>query len=147
MPEPAAILLSVRSPHVERLLEGSKTVELRRRPINVERGTLVLLYAAGERKEVVGSVTVEAVELAEPAQLWRRYALRVGVTRTEFDAYYSGAPIGCALIASNPRTLPEPIELAELRRRWDGFATPQTYRRVDATEFVCILNGERRLLC
>lgn len=146
MDEPAAILLSVRSPHVERLLDGSKTVELRRRRINVVPGTLVILYAAGQRKEIVGSVTAAALEAGEPSMLWRLHGRKVGVSRMEFDTYFSGADLGFALIASNPRTLPDPIGLLELRKRWQPFTTPQSYRRIDGSEFGSILNGERRFL-
>ncbi len=146
MAEREVVLMSVRSPHVERLLAGTKTVELRRRPINVEPGTIVLLYAAGQRKELVGSIVAGPVERDTPRALWRRHRHVSGLTRAEFDNYFDGSEVGYALAASNARSLPKPIPLPELRRRWQHFTTPQTHRRVEPNELGLILNGERRHL-
>lgn len=140
------ILLSVRSPHVERLLAGTKTVELRRRPLNVAAGTTVLLYASGERREIVGSFVAGTVESGSPTALWTRFGKASGLTRREFTGYLAGVDVGYVLPATDVRVLRDPIPLEVLRGRWPAFTTPQTYRRVHHGELAHILNGERSQL-
>lgn len=146
MTAPDVVLLSVRSPHVERLLDGSKTVELRRRPLRLAPGTVVLLYAAGERKALVGSVVACGVDEGNPEALWRRHRSSTGVSYAEFKKYFAGANVGYALTVRGARTLKQPIPLAELRNRWSRFLAPQTHRRIESAELRSVLNGERAQL-
>lgn len=146
MSERAVVLMSVKSPHVERLLDGSKTVELRRRPVRLSPGSVVLLYAAGTRRELVGSFEIGGVDRGSPASLWRRHRHAAGITKREFDRYFDEAEVAYAVVAVAPRVLKQPIPLAELRRRWPGFSTPQTHRRVAQPELKQLLNGERSVL-
>ena len=146
MTEADIFLLSVQSPHVERILAGTKKVEFRRRPLKLPPGSIVLLYAAGARRELVGSFVSGRVDCGRPAVLWGRHRAAAGLTREEYHRYFSGADVGYAVPAATVRSLPVPIPLHELRRRWPRFSTPQTHRRVSVEELDCILNGERSLL-
>lgn len=146
MPVPEVVLLSVRSPHVERLLDGSKTIELRRRPLRLAPGTVVLLYAAGEKKALVGSVVAREVDVGTPHALWRRHRSNAGISYAEFTAYFSGATVGYALSVQSARALERPIPLAELRTRWAAFLAPQTHRKIGDVELRSVLNGERSQL-
>lgn len=146
MTAPEVVLLSVQSPHVERILDGTKTVELRRRPLNLVPGTVVLLYAARARRELVGASVSGEVDRGTPDELWRRHRSASGLTRGEYDRYFEGASVGYALSLAGVRDLPAPIPLDELRRRWPRFTAPQTHRRVTTDELGCLLNGERALL-
>lgn len=146
MSTPDVILLSVQSPHVERILDGTKTVELRRRPLKLRPGTVILLYASRVRRELVGSFVSGPIDTGPPPSLWRRHRSSTGLTRAEFDQYFAGAEIGYAVPTVAVRSLSVPIPLSELRRRWPRFSAPQTHRWVDPAELGCILNGERSLL-
>lgn len=145
MTDSSVVLLSVRSPYVERLLDGLKTVELRRRWL-VPDGSTVLLYAAGNRRELVGSFTAAATEVGTPATIWRRVGRAASVSREEFDRYFDGAPRAVAIHVEAVRCLQEPVALAELRRRLPSFRAPQSYRYLQQDEVNGLLNGERQLL-
>lgn len=140
------VLLSVRSPHLERILEGSKTVEFRRRPWNVPIGSVVLLYGSRERRAIVGSFVVADTKTGSVGQMWRTYGARSGLKRREFLEYVEGAPSATAITVSDVRVLPEPLTLAELRRRRPDFHVPQSYRFMDEAELGVVLNGERKHL-
>ena len=140
------VLLSVRSPHVERLLDGTKTVEFRRRSWNVPDGTLVVLYAARDRRAIVGSVVVESTEVGTPQKLWRTHGSRSGLSSAEFNLYFDGASIAVAITVGTPRVLRSPLTLEELRRRTPQFHVPQSYRYMAALELAGALNGEHREL-
>lgn len=142
----SVVLLSVKPPHVDRLLDGRKTVELRRRTWRVPPGSVALLYASGNRRALVGSLVVEGTEVGSPDEIWDRYGEDVGLTRSEFDVYFAEAHRAVAIRVGSARTLPMPLSLAELRRRRPLFTVPQSFRYVAPVELSEILNGERPAL-
>lgn len=140
------VLLSVRSPHLERILDGSKTVEFRRRPWNVPAGSVVLLYGSRDRRAIVGSFIVDETKTASVEYLWRTHGDRSGLTKREYLCYFEGAPSATAISVSEVRVLPQPLTLAELRRRRPEFHIPQSYRFMEEAELGVVLNGERKHL-
>lgn len=124
---PRAILLSLRPRFAEAILDGSKTVELRRTRLLAPPGTPLVLYASSPVMSVVGIATLAAVETASPELIWRRHRRRVGLDRAEYDAYFDGAGAATALSIESPRRLDTPHELSALRAE-TGFRPPQSYR-------------------
>lgn len=148
MSAPAAVvlLLSVRPPHVDRLLDGTKTVELRRRGWRVPPGSVILLYASGNRRALVGSLVVTAIDTGTPDGIWGRHGADAALSRQEFDYYFRGASRAVAISVGSARRLETPVDLTELRRRRPTFTAPQTFRYVVPHELRQILNGERDVL-
>ncbi|MFL6623631.1 MAG: ASCH domain-containing protein [Sulfurifustis sp.] len=126
-----ALLLSVRPKYAEKLLRGEKRVELRRTRPKVSRGDLVLIYESSPTMALVGYGIVNKVMSSASANLlWPRVRNRAGIVRKEFDWYFSGATRVFAIEFSEIKTLREPVWLNKLRRLWNGFHPPQTYRYV-----------------
>lgn len=144
MSEPAAavVLLSVRPPHVDRLLDGTKTVELRRRVWRVPPGSVILLYASGQRRALVGSLLVRTIETGTLDGIWSRRGADAALTREEFDDYFAGATQAVAIHVGGARRLETPVSLGELRRRRPTFTAPRTFRYMAPQELSEILNGE-----
>lgn len=142
----SVVLLSVRSPHVERLLTGVKTVEFRRRPWRVPDGATVLLYRSRDRQAIVGSLVVESTVVGSPSAIWTSYGRRSGLTRREFRDYFVGSSTAVAIEVRDVRRLAEPLPLDELRRRSPRFHVPQSYRFMASGELGVVLNGERSIL-
>lgn len=142
----AVVLLSVRPPHVDRLLDGTKTVELRRRVWRVPPGSVILLYASGHRRALVGSLVVRTIEIGTVEGIWRRRGADAALTRKEFDDYFVGATQAVAIRVGGARRLDTPVPLGELRRRRPMFTAPQTFRYMVPQELSDILNGERQAL-
>lgn len=140
------VLLSVRSPHVERLLSGAKTVEFRRRPWRVPDGTIVLLYRSRDHRAIVGSLIVESTAVGSPSATWGSHGARSGLTRREYQDYFAGAAVAVAINVGSVRQLEEPLTLGELRRRSATFHVPQSYRLMATGELGVVLNGERSAL-
>ena len=92
------------------ILDGSKTVEVRRRPIGIEGGCLAVLYATAPLRHVLGSCCVDAVHRGPAAQMWRRFGSRTGLTKIAFLEYLEGSEATCIEL-SDPRTI-APIPLA-----------------------------------
>lgn len=140
----AVVLLSVRPPHVDHLLDGTKTVELRRRRWRVPPGSVVLLYASGKRRALVGSLVVKATEVGMLDAIWDQYGKEAGLTHRAFREYFIGVHQAVAIHVGSARRLDTPVGLDELRRRRPAFTAPQSFRYLALPELSQILNGERQ---
>jgi predicted transcriptional regulator len=129
-----ALLVSLRPRFATLLLSGEKTVELRRRPPDVHRGSLVLMYESSPTRRLVGRGRVQAIDVGTPAEIWREHGVATGVTREEFDAYYEGTARAVAIIMADTRPFARPASLDELRRRWADFRPPQSFRYLNPAQ-------------
>lgn len=132
-PAHRALLLSLRPRFAQAILEGTKTIELRRTRVSAPPGTLLVLYASSPVMAVVGVATLAERDTASPATIWRRYRGRLGLSRAEFSDYFTGAEHATALSIADPRTLPYPLTLARLRT-YSAFQPPQSYRYIAPTD-------------
>ncbi len=126
-----AVLLSVKPRFADLIVAGTKRVEFRRVWAQ-EPVPWIAIYSSSPTQRIVGIVEVESVVLASAPTLWTLNGSRGGgVTRTELRSYFSGKPMGYAVMlgrVSRPRA---PIEPAEIVR---GFRAPQSFRYLTATE-------------
>ena len=136
-----ALLVSIRPRFVDQIFAGTKTVELRRVRPRVEAADLVIVYASGHEKALVGAFQVAAVIEAIPADIWTRFGPATGLSKTEFDTYFAGVTIGYAIKVSHAWRLLTPVRLETLRSRHGGFHPPQGYRYLDLGE-VFTMGGE-----
>lgn len=128
------ILISVRSEYVHKMLSGKKTVELRRRHVHVVAGTRMWIYGKAPQASVLAQATVDAVVIASPASLWRKYRSRIGVTYQEFREYFGSLALGCAILLKNIRKLKPEVTLAAFRRKIRSFHPPQFYLKLFSTD-------------
>lgn len=133
LPAMRPLLLSLRPRFAQAILEGAKTVELRRTRVSALPGTLLVLYASSPVMAVVGVATLKERDTASPATIWRRYRSGVGLSRQEFSDYFAGAEYATALSIAAPRMLPEPLTLSWLRAH-ATFRPPQSYRYIAPTD-------------
>ena len=124
------ILISVRSEYATKMLSGQKTVELRRRYLNVKPGTRVWIYSKAPHAAVRARAVVESIVSGKPAGLWRKFRCCAGVSRREFCSYFGNIDVGHAILLKNIRKLPEEMSLATIRRRVRSFHPPQFYIRL-----------------
>ena len=119
--------MSVRPRFAEAILDGIKTIELRRTRVSAPPGTKLVLYASAPTMAVVGIATIVAVETSSPRQIWRRHRGHVCITKAEYDAYFAEAEFATAIAIGTPERLAAPHTLATLRAA-TGFRPPQSYR-------------------
>jgi predicted transcriptional regulator/DNA-binding XRE family transcriptional regulator len=122
------IIFSVRPPHAEKILDGSKTVELRRRFRRlIMPGTLALIYTTSPTSALTGFATIQDVQLLALTELWKRHRSAACLAKGDFEEYFSGLKRGYAIVLESARTLGRPVKLHELRKRF-GFEPPQSYQ-------------------
>ncbi|MCS6245830.1 MAG: ASCH domain-containing protein [Opitutus sp.] len=124
---PTALLISVKPRYADAIFSGSKTVELRRVRPRVVSGDLVMVYVSSPRCSLEGAFEVAEVIEASPAQLWKKMSTETGITREEFDVYFSGREIGYGIRIRKAWKL-VPVSLARLRA--SKLRPPQSYHYV-----------------
>ena len=108
----SSVLMSIRPMYVEAILDGTKTVELRRRRPSFPAGTTVLIYATSPDKKVQGAFEVGGVLEGAPPDIWERVKDRAGLDRSTFDQYFAGSEMAYAIEVVRPRrTVPTPIAI------------------------------------
>lgn len=130
MAETEDILISVHPRHVDSMMRGQKTVELRRRPLKLANGCRVWIYCTLPRGSVEVLGIVRTVVAAPPPVIWRDYGRQSGITKVEFDAYYEGADTAYAIVFSSVEKLDLTFALAEIRRHLNSFHPPQFFKRL-----------------
>jgi predicted transcriptional regulator len=113
------------------MLNGAKTVELRRRPIRVPVGTTVWIYVTVPTGRVGAMAKVLAIEENTPSELWRRYQDRVGISQGAFFSYFKDSRQGCAVVFQRILPLQTPLGLTALRKSLGTFVPPQFYRKLE----------------
>lgn len=137
---PRIVLMSIRTRHAQAIMQGTKTVELRRRAPNSPVDEAVI-YESGARREVIGTARVHAVHTSDPAEIWRSFGERSAISRAEFDAYFVGAINASALELGDVRAAQRPMALHELRVL--GLKPPQSWRYLDSDQHRRIVDGLR----
>lgn len=128
------LLLSIHSRYVEKIVRGEKTVELRRHRPRLSVGERIAVYATAPRKALVGMVTVVDVQVAAPDELWPSVSQVSGISRQQYNDYFSGSRRAVGIFFAIEEILKHPVSLESLRDLWPGFQPPQSFRYLDAGE-------------
>jgi predicted transcriptional regulator len=129
-PSTRDMIFSIRPVHAEKILDGTKTVELRRRFTGgVRPGTLALIYSTSPTSALTGSARIKDVQRLAVPDLWRRHRTGACLHKREFEDYFSGLDSGYAIVLTSAKPLPRPVGLPELRERF-GFEPPQSYQYI-----------------
>ncbi|MFC9534346.1 ASCH domain-containing protein [Streptomyces sp. NPDC056975] len=122
-----AMLLSVHPRFATAILDGSKTVEVRRQRVAAPPGTPVLLYATAPTMALVGAARIASIRVASPREVWSAHRSQTGISRSEYDSYMSGATQASGLTLQDPVSFEIPVPLDALRTA-GAFHPPQSYR-------------------
>lgn len=107
--------LSIHPRWAAAILDGRKSVELRRRAPSVERGAEAVLYSTSPESQVVGSAVVEAIVELPIDELWEEYGERADISQHDFAGYFAGSDRGAAIELSSVNRLENPIGLGSIR--------------------------------
>ncbi|NUB12095.1 helix-turn-helix domain-containing protein [Azospirillum brasilense] len=121
------IVLSIKPNYSEKILQGKKTIELRRRfPISVSQGSTAYIYSTSPDMALVGSVRIDGIERLPLKILWRKHGKSASIRKPDFDKNFSELEEGFALKLSEAHRFARPLSLLELKERFD-FKAPQSF--------------------
>jgi predicted transcriptional regulator len=126
----SAVVISIKPQFAERIFDGNKTVELRRKCPKIVPGDYLFVYVSSPTKAFKGLLRVRRIVCRPPKSLWREVGKFAGISKTEFDTYYHGASTGFGIFISVVEELDLPIGLSKIRRSWKSFRPPQSYMYV-----------------
>jgi predicted transcriptional regulator len=122
------VVFSIRPPHASKILNGTKTVELRRRfTVGVKPGTLALIYTTSPTSALTGFAKIQDVQCLALTELWKKHRSAACLEKDDFETYFSGLKRGYAIVLNSAQALARPVALPELRKRF-GFEPPQSYQ-------------------
>lgn len=121
------VLLSVKPQYANLIVDGVKSIELRRKfPTDLAEGTRCLIYSSSPTQKVIGECKIESVKKLSISELWKRTAINAMISWDDFSSYFSGLEHGYAvkMYASIRYDKPKDISTAA------GMETkpPQSYR-------------------
>lgn len=121
------VVLSIRPQYSEKILEGRKTVELRRRfPVSAPGGTVAYIYSTSPIRAMVGAAEIKEVLKLPIEQIWAEFEDTAFIDRDNFESYFQGLDFGFALLFDDVKPFFRPIPLTELREKF-GFEPPQSF--------------------
>lgn len=129
MRSPRTLLLSLRPRYATAILAGTKTIEIRRRPVIASAGTPIILYASSPQMAVVGTARLSGTTVCPPDEGWRHHHREFGLSRDEYEAYLDGAANAHLLHLTAVNRLNEPLPLRHLREQ-APFQPPQSFRYI-----------------
>ena len=127
-PRDRIALMSIRPQFAAAILDGSKRVEFRKRPLAADIGTVVI-YATAPVGAVVGEFGVVGQVVGTPEDLWARFAEVAGIDREGFFSYYDGSARAVGIVIGRVDRYDQPRPLGDVD---PGARPPQSFKYLAA---------------
>lgn len=120
-------IISIKPKHVENILAGNKTVELRTRNINLPTGSRLWVYTTLPVGKVKLSTEIDFIELLPPKEMWKKHGKSLCMAKKEFDEYTSDREFVVAIGLRNIIPLDRDVCLETMRKYEKNFQPPQFF--------------------
>ena len=121
------LFLSIKPRFARAILDGRKTVEVRRRFPKVAAGTLVVLYSSSPERAILGTVRLKRTVRLDSDAVWENYADDIDIEEAALAEYLDGAAESTLLEIEDPEPWTRPVTLSVLRSTI-GVEPPQSFR-------------------
>jgi predicted transcriptional regulator len=136
------VLVSIRPHYASKIIDGEKTVELRRKfPEIGTTGVTVLIYSSSPVRAIVGYARIKHVLKLPVSKIWKEHGAAACISKGEFDTYFSGLREGFVIIFEGVQPLKEQFKAVDLQTQF-GIVPPQSYRYV-SDDCVALLSDEQ----
>ena len=136
-----ALFLSIKPRYARAILDGRKTVEVRRKFPDVPPGTTVVLYSSSPERAVLGTVRLKQTSRVAPERVWELHSGDIAIAEDDLGRYLDGAEASTLLEIDSPERWDRPVSLASLRAIL-GVEPPQSFRYLDPDQ-VKLISGDR----
>jgi predicted transcriptional regulator len=122
------VILSIKPEFAEKIFNGTKKFEFRRRIYKNEKVKSVIVYASAPISMVIGEFAIETVHFDDLNSLWDSTSEFAGISEAFYREYFSGKNFGYAIEVKEVKKYREPVGIRESY----GIAPPQSFAYVDA---------------
>lgn len=123
-------IISIKPKHVENILSGKKTVELRTRGINLPVGSRLWVYATLPVGKVRLFAEIDFIDRMAPKAVWKKHGSKICISKSDFDEYTIGRDYVAAIGLRNVKQLDRDICLETMRKYEESFQPPQFFSRL-----------------
>ncbi len=116
--------LSIKSIYAERIISGVKTVELRKRPLGMELGDLILLYETVPDSIIRGGFIADRTISLPVSEMWDQYNSVMGVEKEFYDGYFQNCEVAYGTLVNQSISF-NGLTLKEIQHLCPGFVPPQ----------------------
>lgn len=130
------LLISVKPEFAEKIMNGEKTIELRKSaPKKVSKDSYILIYVTSPIKELWGICKINNIIKDDPNTFWGNYGSKTGITESQFKEYYNKSRNAFGIELKEIRNFSKySIELKQLKSAFPNFMPPQTYSYINSDE-------------
>ena len=107
-----ALLLSIKPEYVEKILQGEKKFEYRKR-LAKEDVSYMYVYSTAPSMKVVASVHIEGHLSDSPTALWEKTKAAAGISRAKFRDYFRGCKTAYAYNLGKVEVFDSPKNLSD----------------------------------
>ncbi len=107
-----ALLLSIKPEYVEKILQGEKKFEYRKR-LAKEDVSYIYVYSTAPSMKVVASVHIEGYLSDSPTALWEKTKAAAGISRAKFRDYFRGCKTAYAYKLGKVEVFESPKNLSD----------------------------------
>ncbi|WP_144063015.1 ASCH domain-containing protein [Litchfieldella anticariensis] len=123
-------IISIKPRHVDNILSGAKTVELRTRSITLPAGSRLWVYVTLPVGKVMLSAEIMFTDSLPPNEVWTKYGKEICISKEEFDEYTKGRSAVSAIGLKNVQPLSKDICLNTMREYEKNFQPPQFFSKL-----------------
>jgi predicted transcriptional regulator len=134
-------LISIKPVYANQILDGTKTIELRKSPMGLSQGDVVVVYSSAPEQCLAFWFRIKAVEVLPVEEMWNLRHSQLGIEYRDYRTYFDGASIAVGLHIGEVHEI-APIPLRDLVKLVPGFVPPQgiIWLRNDLGKFRQLLN-------
>lgn len=129
------LFISIKPEFVEKIFNGTKTIELRKSAPKIKNNTLIIIYSTSPVMSVIGTCRVSNIISLNPEELWDKYNDKMGIDKKRYSDYFEEKDIAVGIFLKDVKKIDQVIPLSKLRANFDNFHPPQTYRYFDELSY------------
>ena len=139
------LLLSLKPLYADRVFEGLKTVELRRRIASQIKDRDVFVYVSSPVMRLRGGFRVGDFWHGTPEEIWTKVSEFAHINKQDFDTYFEGQAFAYAFEITEVWEFRESVGLDALRKEFPKFVVPQSWRYVRSEEHDFFIKIKRNI--
>src|SRR5262245_8537777 len=119
-----AAIISIKPVYANQILSGTKTIELRKSSMGLNRNDVILVYSSAPEQRFTFWFRIKLIERMSVKEMWDRHSSLLGIGFEDYVAYFHGQNDAVGFHVGNLQRI-TPIPLMEVEELVPDFVPPQ----------------------